>query len=161
MYVSATSSRFSRGRLTPAIRANFSLLALSLLVPRVAADDQHLAVPLDHAAAVTHRLDGRSNFHLRTLRQPRQSSATPRRSIVADAAQESPSVSTSGPLSVTATVCSKWAEREPSSVEIDQRSSAIQTSGLPALIIGSMASVMPGASSGPRPGSPKFGTCGS
>src|ERR671924_1344611 len=110
MYVRATSSRFSRGRLTPAIRAKSpSPLSLSLLVPWIGADDQHLAVPLDHAAAVTHRLDGRSNFHLRTLRQPRQSSATPRRSIVADAAQESPSVSTSGPLSVTATVCSKWA----------------------------------------------------
>src|SRR5512134_2704499 len=33
-------------------------LALPLLVPRVRADDQHAAVPLDHAAAVTHRLDG-------------------------------------------------------------------------------------------------------
>src|ERR671919_2987902 len=83
MYVSATSRRFSRGRLTPAIRAKFSLLALSLLVARVRADDQHLALPLDHAAAVTHRFDGRSDFHGRTLRQPRLSSATPRRCIVA------------------------------------------------------------------------------
>src|ERR671935_477330 len=69
MYVSATSSRFSRGRLTPAIRANFSLLALSLLVPRVRADDQHLAVPLDHAAAVAHRFDGSSDFHRRAVHQ--------------------------------------------------------------------------------------------
>ena len=61
-------------------------------------------------------------------------------------------VRTSGPLSVIATVCSKWAESESSSVEIDQRSSAIQTSGPPALIIGSIASVMPGWSSGPLPG---------
>jgi hypothetical protein len=32
--------------------------ALSLLVPGVRANDQHLAVPLDHAAAVTHWFDG-------------------------------------------------------------------------------------------------------
>src|SRR5919201_6183906 len=41
----------------------FFSLALSLLVPRVRADDQHLAVPLDHAAAVAHRFDGSSDFH--------------------------------------------------------------------------------------------------
>ena len=70
-------------------------------------------------------------------------------------------VRTSGPLSVTATVCSKCADSEPSFVEIDQRSSAIQTSGPPALIIGSIASVIPSESSGPRPGWPKFGMCGS
>jgi hypothetical protein len=40
-----------------------SSLALSLLVSRVRADDQHLAVPLDHAAAVTHGFDGSSDFH--------------------------------------------------------------------------------------------------
>src|ERR671911_15427 len=65
-----------------------------------------------------------------------------------------------GPPSVTATVCSKWAEREPSSVEIDQRSSATTTEAVPALIIGSIARVIPGASSGPLPGSPKFGIWG-
>jgi hypothetical protein len=39
------------------------LLALPLLVTGVRADDEHAAVPLDHAAALTHRLDGRAYFH--------------------------------------------------------------------------------------------------
>jgi hypothetical protein len=37
--------------------------ALPLLVPRVAADDHGRAVPLDHAAALAHGLDGRTYFH--------------------------------------------------------------------------------------------------
>src|SRR5690242_16139599 len=66
-----------------------------------------------------------------------------------------------GPDSVIATVCSKWAASEPSLVEIDHSSSCTITSGPPAVIIGSIANVMPSASSGPRPGAPKFGICGS
>ena len=50
------ASRFWFGRLTPAMRATCSL-PLSLLVPRVAADDHGRAVPLDHAAALAHGLD--------------------------------------------------------------------------------------------------------
>src|SRR5204862_1043492 len=41
----------------------FFSLALSLLVPRIRANDQHLAVPLDHAATVTHGFNGSSDFH--------------------------------------------------------------------------------------------------
>jgi hypothetical protein len=37
--------------------------ALPLLVTRIAADDHGRAVPLDHAAALTHGLDGRAYFH--------------------------------------------------------------------------------------------------
>jgi hypothetical protein len=37
--------------------------ALPLLVSRVGADDHGRAVPLDHAAALTHGLDGGANFH--------------------------------------------------------------------------------------------------
>jgi hypothetical protein len=37
--------------------------ALPLLVPRVGADDHGRAVPLDHAAALAHGLDGRTDFH--------------------------------------------------------------------------------------------------
>ena len=48
-------------------------------------------------------------------------------------------------------MCSKCAESEPSSVEIVQPSSPSQTSGLPAVIIGSIAIVMPSESRGPRP----------
>jgi hypothetical protein len=50
--------------LTPAIRAMTVLLTLSLLVARVRANDEHAAVPLDHATSLAHRLNGRSNFHL-------------------------------------------------------------------------------------------------
>ena len=57
---------------------------------------------------------------------------------------------------MTATVCSKCADSDPSSVTIDHRSSRRTTSGPWAVIIGSIASVMPSASRGPRPGSPKF-----
>ena len=66
-----------------------------------------------------------------------------------------------GPSGVTATVNSKWAARLSSSEKTDQPSSPIRTSGPPALTIGSIASTVPSSSSGPRPGSPKFGTCGS
>jgi hypothetical protein len=40
-----------------------TLLALTLLVPRIRADDHGRAVPLDHAAALAHRLDGCSDLH--------------------------------------------------------------------------------------------------
>src|SRR5580765_4633075 len=48
-----------------------------------------------------------------------------------------------GPAAVTATVCSKWAESEPSAVEIDHSSSCRTMSAPPALIIGSIANVIP------------------
>ena len=37
--------------------------ALPLLVPGIRADDHGRAVPLDHAAALAHGLDGRTDFH--------------------------------------------------------------------------------------------------
>jgi hypothetical protein len=55
MYVSDTSSRFSRGMSTPAIRA-MALLALPLLVARIGADDPHRAVAADHLALLAHSL---------------------------------------------------------------------------------------------------------
>jgi hypothetical protein len=55
--------------LTPAIRAKSLSLSLPLLVARVRANDQDFSVPLDHAAAVTHRFDGSSDFH-RDYRRP-------------------------------------------------------------------------------------------
>src|SRR5574337_1773965 len=66
-------------------------------------------------------------------------------------------VRTSTPSSVSATVCSKCAERELSHVTAVQRSSRIITSGPPALAIGSMARTNPGLSIGPWAGGPKFG----
>src|SRR5690606_26537178 len=60
----------------------------------------------------------------------------------------------------TATVCSKWADKLPSAVTAVQLSSKMRTSSPPALTIGSMASVIPSFSFGPRPGRPKLGICG-
>src|ERR687887_2204926 len=62
MYVSPISSRFWFGRFTPAMRA-IPLLALSLLVARIRADDHGRAVPLDDAAPLAHGLDGCSDLH--------------------------------------------------------------------------------------------------
>src|SRR6476646_9797506 len=59
-----------------------------------------------------------------------------------------------GPSAVTATVCSKWADRLPSFVTAVQPSASTFTDALPALTIGSIASTMPSACRGPRPGSP-------
>ena len=56
-----------------------------------------------------------------------------------------------GPSPVIATVCSKWAASEPSAVEIDHSSSCRTTSAPPAVIIGSIAKVIPSESSGPGP----------
>src|SRR5512137_1178366 len=61
MYVRATSTRFSRGMSTPAIRAIAS--ALPLLVLGVLADDHHGAMAPDDLAVVAPRLDGRSDLH--------------------------------------------------------------------------------------------------
>src|SRR5438552_12185986 len=60
MYVSATSTRFSRGMSTPAIRAMTS--ALPLLVLGVGADDHHGAVTADDFAVVAACLHGGSDF---------------------------------------------------------------------------------------------------
>ncbi len=58
------------------------------------------------------------------------------------------------PSAVTATVCSKCADRLPSRVTAVQPSASTFTAALPAFTIGSIASTMPSVSRGPRPGSP-------
>ncbi len=60
-----------------------------------------------------------------------------------------------------ATVCSKWAEREPSWVTTVHLSGSVRVTGEPIVIIGSMASVIPARSAAPRRGVPKLGTWGS
>src|SRR5579864_62617 len=70
-------------------------------------------------------------------------------------------VRTSQPPSVTATVCSKWADGRPSAVRTVQPSRSTTTSDPPMLTIGSIASVIPGRSTSPAPRRPKLGTCGS
>src|SRR6476620_12730102 len=66
MYRSAISSRLSRGRSTPAIRAMFGelpSLALPLLVPWVGADHEDPPTPADDPAAVADPLHRWSDFH--------------------------------------------------------------------------------------------------
>src|SRR4051794_32536758 len=62
MYVRPTSTRLLRGMLIPAMRA-MSLLALTLLVPRVLADHEDRAMAADDLALLAHRLDRRSYLH--------------------------------------------------------------------------------------------------
>src|SRR3954447_19633256 len=63
MYVRPISTRFSRGRLMPAMRAIRLLLALPLLVTRVRADHHDGARPTDRPALLAHRLDARPDLH--------------------------------------------------------------------------------------------------
>jgi hypothetical protein len=61
MYVSAVSTRFSRGRSTPAIRA---ILSLPLLVLGIAlADDPDHPAPADHLAVLADGSDARTYLH--------------------------------------------------------------------------------------------------
>ena len=74
MYVSATTTRLSAGRSTPAIRATVFLLLLPLLVARVpAADHPDDALAPDHLAVLTDLLHGRANLHLTSPRRERRS----------------------------------------------------------------------------------------
>ena len=66
-----------------------------------------------------------------------------------------------GPSSVTATVCSQCAAREPSLVTTVHSSSSTRVLTVPSVSIGSIASTEPGANSGPRPGTPSLGRNGS
>src|SRR5207245_1584325 len=60
----------------------------------------------------------------------------------------------SPPFSTIATVCSKWADSDPSSVTTVHLSSRVRISGPPTFTIGSIAMVIPGISRGPRFGFP-------
>src|SRR3954465_13048477 len=86
MYVRPTSTRLLSGMLIPAMRA-MSLLALTLLVPRVLADHEDRAVAADDLALLAHRLHRRSYLHdpfrLRVTRRrrlwpPQEATATGR-----------------------------------------------------------------------------------
>src|SRR5215831_4454853 len=67
-------------------------------------------------------------------------------------------VKISGSDSVMSTVCSKWADNEPSCVTTVQPSFKIFTPGKPAFTIGSMAMVIPGLSFSDLLPSTKLGT---
>src|SRR2546425_9037920 len=66
-----------------------------------------------------------------------------------------------GPLGSITIVCSKCAERLPSTVTAVHRSSRTLTAGPPMLTIGSIATTIPACNRGPCPAFPSFGTCGS
>src|SRR5215831_7644454 len=69
MYVSPISTRFVRGRSTPAIRAMFSAsqLTLTLLVLLIRANHAHHAAAAHDLALVTNSLYRCPNFHVRPL----------------------------------------------------------------------------------------------
>ncbi len=83
-------------------------------------------------------------------RAPSPSTTTPlpsdTRDGVSDANSGAQRVRTSTPESVTSTVCSNCAVRDPSAVTAVQPSSQISGSMLPIVIIGSMVNVIPGSS---------------
>src|SRR5215831_19879926 len=139
MYVRSFSIRLLRGRSTPASRAMRS--SLPLLVPLVLADHAHDASPANDLALVTDSFDRRSDLH---------TGAPITRNTNGLYGLES----TIGPSSVMATECSKWAERLPSLVTAVQPSSLTRTSGVPALIMGSMATTRPVERRRPLPASP-------
>src|SRR5581483_8733615 len=63
MYWTAISPRLSLGRSTPAMRAMWTLLSLTLLVARVAADDPHAARAAHDLAVLAPYLDRWTHFH--------------------------------------------------------------------------------------------------
>src|SRR5690606_20041191 len=104
-------------------RQSRRLLALPLLVLRVLADDPDDPIAPDHLALRADPLGGRLDLHHPFAPYGR--------------------VSTTGPSAVTASVCSKCAERLPSRVTAVQPSLRIRTSGPPAFTIGSIARTRP------------------
>src|SRR5688572_23703152 len=99
---------------------------------RVRTQNAHDALALDDLALAADGLDRRSNFH------DALSQSCPGFPGVEDGL-----VRTQGPLSVTAMVCSKWAERLRSLVTAVHPSSSTSTSGEPAFTIGSTAMTRP------------------
>src|ERR1035437_5776252 len=63
MYVSPISALFPGGKSTPAKRAIYLVLSLSLFVIRVDANDAHHTFAVDHLALVANFLDRRSYLH--------------------------------------------------------------------------------------------------
>src|SRR5689334_342445 len=72
----------------------------------------------------------------------------------ADRSRRYARVRTRGPSAVIATVCSKCAAKLPSAVTTVHLSGSVFVAGSPAVIIGSIASVIPSRSRGPRFGEP-------
>src|SRR6185437_12138089 len=117
-------------------------------MPWIRADDHGRAVPLDHAAALTHGLDGRTDFQGNALLKSRENACTAKPHAVDHRSKAAPApgvaagepdswpgvggfaadasslrVRILGPSAVIATVCSKCAARDSSTEEIDQSSS--------------------------------------
>ena len=73
---------------------------------------------------------------------------------MSDALASGESVKISAPVAVTPIECSNCADKERSRVTVVQPSFSIFTSALPALIMGSIVKIIPGASLRPCPGIP-------
>ncbi len=76
------------------------------------------------------------------------------------AAGDQLAVSTTGPSSVTATVCSKCAAREPSALRRVQPSGSNTILSVPSMNHGSIANTSPGRSRNPRPARPSLAMWG-
>src|SRR5262245_54331070 len=104
-------------------------------MPLVDSDDPHDALAADDLALGTDGLDGSADLH-----------GSPGR--------EEARVSTHGPSSRIAIVCSKWADRLRSFVTAVHSSSSTSTSEAPAFTIGSTAMTRPVFMRFPVPASP-------
>src|SRR6266545_4697957 len=110
--------------------------ALALLVARVGADDAHHALPPDHLALGTDLLDRRSYLHRAYLQATAGGCDA---SCAGLPGVDCGRLSTHGPSSVMAMVCSKCADSLRSLVTAVHLSSRTSTSWVPAFTIGSMA----------------------
>src|SRR3954467_14235077 len=125
------------------------------LQPHLVADQDPHEVALDPIRDVRHHQRPRVEPHLvECARQGLHDHAAYLRAASRGATGTSLAVRIHGPSAVTATVCSKCADRLPSRVAAVQPSASTFTAGFPAFTIGSIASTMPSVSRGPRPGSP-------
>src|SRR5437763_14678077 len=115
------------------------------------------------AAAWGQTVDGRTRWYEPRRPVPPPETAGPEGSEPGqtDILASQGTVSTSGPSSVTAIVCSKWADRRPSPVTTLQPSPSSRVPAPPALTMGSTAKTLPDLSLGPGLPGQWLGTGGS
>src|SRR5262249_32630375 len=131
-------------------------LTLPLLMLGVLADDAHDALAAHHLALRTDFFDRSPDLHWRI---PLKMSLQNGPCLIPSEFRfrkrnRHGRLRTTGPSSVMATECSKWAESLRSLVTAVHPSASTSTSWVPALTIGSMASTSPGFNRNPLPGLP-------
>src|SRR5262245_32102347 len=122
----------------------------------VLADDAHDTLAAHHLALRTNLFDRSPDLHCLSLaKNPSQNGPCLIPSSIRFRKQNRHGrLRTTGPSSVMATECSKWAESFRSFVTAVHPSASTSTSCVPALTIGSIASTNPGFSRKPLPGLP-------